>query len=69
MRFFEKFLKFYRNLRENLGENLENFGNMHLWGLGGGAPECSKIIKNLVKKSMETCKLVEIFMNYQRIFT
>ena len=30
LRFFEIFWKFYRNFRENLGENLENFGNMDL---------------------------------------
>ena len=30
LRFFENFLKLYRIFRENLGKNLENFGNMHL---------------------------------------
>ena len=30
LRFFEGFLKFYRNFRENLGEILENLGNMDL---------------------------------------
>ena len=30
LRFFEKILKLSRNLSKNLGENLENFGNMHL---------------------------------------
>ena len=27
--FFEKFWKFYRNFRENLGKNLENFEMFH----------------------------------------
>ena len=30
LRFFENFWKFYRKFRENLGKNLENFGNMDL---------------------------------------
>ena len=28
--FFENLLQFYRNCRDNLGKDLENFGNMHL---------------------------------------
>ena len=43
---FENFLKWYRNFRENLGKNLENFGNMHLEGVRGGAPEVIESIKN-----------------------
>ena len=55
------FVKFYRNSRENLGKYSENFGNMHLYGvLGAEPPEASEIIKNLVEKSMETCKLLKI---------
>ena len=38
LRFFENFLKFYRNFRENLGKNLENFGNMDLLGVRGRSP-------------------------------
>ena len=52
---FWKFFKFYRNFHENFGKNLENFGNMHLSGV------CGEIIRNIVEKSMKTCKLLEIF--------
>ena len=37
-------------------------------GLGGGAPEASEIIKNLVEKSTETCDFLKIFMNYEQHF-
>ena len=40
----EKSLKCYRNFPENLGKNLESFGNMHFWGVGGGA-ELAKLLK------------------------
>ena len=30
LRFFEKFFLVYRNFRENVGEILENFGNMDM---------------------------------------
>ena len=30
LRFSENVFKFLRNFHENLGKNLENFGNMHL---------------------------------------
>ena len=30
LRFFERFLKSYRNFRENLRENLANLGHIHL---------------------------------------
>ena len=63
LRFFEKIFKIYRNFRENLGKILENFGNMHF----NGAPKASAIIKKLVTKSIETCKILKIFMNYESI--
>ena len=45
MRFFKILSKF----SQNLGKNLENFGNMHLYG--GSAPEASEIIlKKLSRK-------------------
>ena len=61
LRFFEKFLEFFRNF----SENLENVGNMHLKG-GSGAepPESSKIFKKLLEKSMETGKILKIYMNF-----
>ena len=37
------FLKFYRNFRENLGKNLENFGNNF------GAPKLAKLLKTKSK--------------------
>ena len=37
-------------------------------GLGAELPEANEIIKNLVEKSMETGKLLKIFMNYETIF-
>ena len=52
--FFNNF-KWYRILRENLVKNLENFRNLHLYGFGGGAPEASEFIKNLVENLLETC--------------
>ena len=43
---FFSFLKCDRNIRENLGKILENFGNMDLWGVRGGEPpEASENIK------------------------
>ena len=42
LRFFEIFLQFSRNLHENLGKNLENFGNMDLNGV-----EASENIKKI----------------------
>ena len=44
----EKSLKCYRNFPENLGKNLESFGNMHFWGVGGGA-ELAKLLKTQLK--------------------
>ena len=53
LRFFENFLKFERNFRENLGKNLEHFGNIDLWGGSGGAPpQANENIKKLFEKSM-----------------
>ena len=52
------------------------FGNVHvIWicrGFGGwGAEpyEANEDIKKLVEKSMETCKLLKILMNYDSIFS
>ena len=39
-------------------KNLENFGNMDLLGVP------SENIKRFVEKSMETCKILKIFMNF-----
>ena len=38
LRVFEKFWKFYRNFRKNLGKNVENFENVDLWGARGALP-------------------------------
>ena len=55
LRFFEFFLKFYRNFPENLGKNLENFGNMDFKGVPRWEPpDASENIKKLAEKSMET---------------
>ena len=41
-------------------KNLENFGNIDLYGVRVAAPpETGEIIKNL-----ETCKILKIFINY-----
>ena len=37
-------------------------------GSGTKPPEASEIIKNVVKKPMETCKLLKTFTNYERDF-
>ena len=58
---FTIFGKFYRKLIENLGKNLENFGNTDLEGIHGRIPppEASETFKKLVEKSMETCKILK----------
>ena len=65
-------LPFYRNLfelfqsfRENLDGNLGNFiRKISLYrGRGDWAPEASEFIKNLLGKSMETSKYLEICIN------
>ena len=63
LRFFENFLKIYRNIRENLGKNLEN---MDFQGVCGAGPREANeyITKKLVEKSMETDKILKIFMNF-----
>ena len=69
LRFFENFLKFYRNIRENLGKNLEN---MDLYGVRGGGrspPKLAKLFKKLVEKSLENCKILKPFMKCMRILT
>ena len=55
---FAIFWKFCRNVRENLGKNLENFWNMDLYGVP------SENIKKLVEKSIETGKILKIFMHF-----
>ena len=66
MRFFENFLKFYRNFRENLGKILENFGNMDLYRVRGAEPPeaASENVKKVVEKSMENCKIFKLFIKF-----
>ena len=63
LRYFEKY---YRNFREKLGKNLENFWNMggFLEGSGAEPPDASENFKKLVEKSLETCKILKIFMKF-----
>ena len=58
LRFFQNFLKSYRNVRENLGKNWENFLKYgFLWGSGGKAPRnLAEILKKLVKNQCKTAK-------------
>ena len=50
LRFFENLLKFYQNFRENLLKNLENFGNMDMYGVLAAEPSNrAKILKNSLK--------------------
>ena len=43
---FENFRKFYRILRETLGKNLKNIGNMHLyWLRGRSLPKQANLLK------------------------
>ena len=43
-RFFEIFLKFYRNFRHTFWKNFDNFEYMDLWGvLGAEPPNIAKI--------------------------
>ena len=67
-RFFEIFLQFYRNFRENLGKIQKILEICICKGFGGQTPEAREIIKKLVEKSMETCKCLKIFMNYEYFF-
>ena len=57
LRLFINVFKFYRNFCENLWKNLDNFGNMDL-------QRASENIKKIVEKSMETRKILKIFMNF-----
>ena len=52
VRVSEELLKWYRNLRENLLTNLENRGNLHVYGFrqGGEPNSASSSIKNLFEK-------------------
>ena len=64
-RFFKILSKFSRKFREKF----RKFGKYaFVGGSGAEPPEASEIIKNLVEKSMETCKLLKTFMNSERIF-
>ena len=58
LRFFEIYLNFYRNFRENLGKIKK------LWKYGFVGVEANENIKKLVDISMETCKILKIFMNF-----
>ena len=66
LRFFEKFYEIQAKIS---GKFRKVWKYAFAWGSGAEASEVSEIIKNLIKKSMEACKLVKIFMNYERIFT
>ena len=70
LRVFERFFKILSKFMQKFMENLGNLGNMHLYGVRGWAKptEVSEIIQNFVEKSVETCKHLKIFMNYERIF-
>ena len=47
---FENLLKFYRNFREKFREKFRKFWKYVFVEVGGGAPEASEIIQNLVEK-------------------
>ena len=62
LRFFEKF---YRNFRENLGKKFrKSWKYGFVGGPGAEPPEASENYKKLVEKSLETCKILKIFMNF-----
>ena len=62
--FLKCFFEFYRNFRENYDKTR----NMHLKGFPGMEPRKLAKLLETVNKSMGTCKLLKIFMNYESIF-
>ena len=64
LKIFEIFSKFTRKFREKFRKFWKY---AFVGGSGAKPPEASDIFKNLVEKSMETCKL-KVFMNYESIF-
>ena len=68
---FTIFAIFWKNFKI-LSKFLRKFRKFWKYAFVGGSgaepPGPSEIIKNLVEKSMETCKRLKIFMNYESIF-
>ena len=59
------FLRFYRNFRENLGKNLENFGNMDLYGVRGAEPP--ETSENIIKSSRRINGKLQNFETFHEI--
>ena len=60
-----KFFKILTKLSRKFREKFSKFWKYAFVGVsGGGPPEASEMIKNLVEKSMETCNFLKIFMNF-----
>ena len=71
MRFFERILKFIEIFAKIMEKHRKFWKYAFLGGSNGRippSPEASEIIKNLFEKSMETCKPLKIFINYESIF-
>ena len=62
--FFQKSLKSLSKFSRKFEETFRYFQKFGFLGVRGGAPEASEIIKNLVEKSMEPCKLLKNFHEF-----
>ena len=59
----------FSKLSRKFREKFRKFREYAFVGGSGAEPiEASEIIKKLVEKSMETCKILKIFMNHLSIF-
>ena len=59
---FRKKEKLYRNLSENLGKNLDNFGQIYICrGFRDGFPEAREIITKICRKINGNLKNFESF--------
>ena len=69
MRFIENLLKFLSKFSRKFREKFRKFWKYACRGGSGAEPsEASEIIKNIVEKSMETCILLKIFINYESMY-
>ena len=66
--FFQNFRKILLYFRENLGNNLEKFRNMHLLGFRGGTPRSQRIQRTLSRKINGNLQVLIILMGILPFF-
>ena len=59
LQFYPILFRIFQIFRKNLDINLGIFENLHFKGFGGGAPEASESMNNLLEKSMETSNFLK----------